>query len=65
MVSVLAYNTLTIRVRIPLKPTVYFCMIVFEKNENKQKMAWVGPLFKKKLKTLPNLVALVVNTKSN
>ena len=34
----------TIRVQIPLKPTVFFCNIVFEKNENK-KEAGVCPTF--------------------
>ena len=38
--------TLTIRVRIPLKPTVVSVQFLFEKNENKQKVAGVGP-FKK------------------
>ena len=39
-------STLTIRVRIPLKPTVFSVKFVLEKNENKQKVAGVGP-FKK------------------
>ena len=30
-------STLTIRVRIPLKPTIFPAKYVFEKNENKQK----------------------------
>ena len=33
--------------------------IVFEKNENKQKEAWVGPFFKN-FQKLPNLATLVV-----
>ena len=36
-------STPTIRVRIPLKPTVFSVKFVFEKNENKQKEAGVGP----------------------
>ena len=45
MVSVLAFY-LTIRVQIPLKPTVFSVKFVFEKNENKQTEAGVGPIFK-------------------
>ena len=37
---------LTIRVQIPLKPTVFSVKFVFEKNENKQTEAGVGPIFK-------------------
>ena len=33
-----------IRVQIPQKPTVFSVNIVFEKNENKQNDAGVGPL---------------------
>ena len=38
-------STPTIRVRIPMKPKVFFCKFVFEKNENK---AGVGRIFFKK-----------------
>ena len=37
----------TIQVRIPLKSSVFSVKVVFEKNENKQKEAGVGPFFKK------------------
>ena len=37
-------STPTIRVRISLKPTVFPVKFVFEKKENKQKDAGVGPL---------------------
>ena len=40
--SVLAFSPM-IRVRIPLKPTVFSIKFVFEKYENKQKEAAVGP----------------------
>ena len=36
----------TIRVQIPLKPTVMSVKFVFVKNENKQKEAGVGPFLK-------------------
>ena len=36
-----------IRVRIPLKPTVFSAKLMFEKNKNKQKEAMVGPFFQK------------------
>ena len=36
----------TIRVRIPLKPTVFTVKFVFENNDNKQKDAGVGPFIK-------------------
>ena len=39
--------SLTIRVWIPLKLKDFFCKFVFEKNENKQKEAVVGPFFEK------------------
>ena len=42
-------STLTIRVRIRLKPTVFSVKFGFEKNENKQKEAGVRPFFKKTL----------------
>ena len=45
VVSVLAF-TPTIRVRIPLTPTVFSVKVVIEKNENKQTVAWEGPFFK-------------------
>ena len=50
MWSVCWPSTPTIRVRIPLKPTVFFCKIVFEKNKNEQKRGrgW-ATFFKKKL----------------
>ena len=38
--------TPTIRVRIQLKVTVFPLKFVFEKNENEQKEAEVGPTFK-------------------
>ena len=41
--STFSPSTLTIRVRIPLKPTVFSVKFVFEKKENKQKEAGVGP----------------------
>ena len=41
-------STPTIRVRILLKPTIFSAQFVFEKNENKQKEAGVGPFFLKK-----------------
>ena len=37
-------STLTIRVQIPLKPTVFSTKFVFEKNENKQKEPRIEPL---------------------
>ena len=40
-------NTLTISVRIPLKPAVFNLKIDFEKNKNKQKEAGDGLFFKK------------------
>ena len=43
-------STSTIRVRIPLTPTVFSVKFVFEKNENKQKEAGVGPFLKNKQK---------------
>ena len=39
-------STPTMRVRILLKPTFFLQRFVFEKNENKQKEARVGPLKK-------------------
>ena len=39
-------STPTIRVRIPLKHTVFSVKFVFEKSENKQKEAGVGPFLK-------------------
>ena len=40
-------NTLTMSVRIPLKPAVFNLKIDFEKNKNKQKEAGDGLFFKK------------------
>ena len=40
--------TLTIRVRIPLKHTVFPLKFVLEKYENKQKESSVGPFFEKR-----------------
>ena len=48
--SACSRSTLTIRVRIPLKSTI-FLKIVFQNNENKQKEAEVGP-FKKEIVTI-------------
>ena len=45
-------STPTIRAQIPLKPIVFSVNFVFEKNENKQKEAAVGP-FKKAETRLP------------
>ena len=45
MVNVVAFYP-TIRVRIPLKPTVYSVKFVFEKIENKPEEAGVGPFLK-------------------
>ena len=39
----------TIRVQIPLKPTVFFCNIVFEKNENKKRGRGLPHFLKKTL----------------
>ena len=39
-------STLTFRVRIPLKITVFSVKFVFERNENKPKEAGVGPFLK-------------------
>ena len=44
-------STLTIRVRILLKPTAFSVQFVFEKNENKQKEAGIGPF--EKTTTIP------------
>ena len=41
------HSTLTIRVRIPLKPTVFCVTFGFERNKHKQKEVCVGP-FKNK-----------------
>ena len=40
-------STPTIRVRIPLTPSSFSVKFVFEKNENKQKEAGVGPFLKR------------------
>ena len=59
--SVCLPSTPTMRVRIPLKSTVLPVKFVFEKNENKQKVAGVGPFLKKeKTKWVePNIDKLV------
>ena len=41
----------TIRVRIPLTPTVFSVKFVFEKNKNEQKEAGVGPFLKNLIDT--------------
>ena len=41
--SVSLPSTPTIRIQIPLKTTVFSVKFVFEKNENKQKEAGLGP----------------------
>ena len=43
--SVFSPSTLTIGVRIPLKPTVFSAILCLKKNKNKQKEAGVCPLF--------------------
>ena len=48
-------STLTIRVRIPMKPKVFLVKFVFVKNKNKQKQAGVGPFIYVKLISKPRL----------
>ena len=54
-------STPTIRVRIPLTSTVFSAKFVFEKNENKQKEAGVGPFLKTNT-VLINRVSLFVSS---
>ena len=55
MVSVLAFYS-DDPSSIPAEVYNFFCKIVVEKNENKQKEAGVGPIFKKKIIQKPNKV---------
>ena len=59
--SVYLTSTPTIRVRIPLTSTVFSAKFVFEKNENKQKEAGVGPFLKTNT-VLINRVSLFVSS---
>ena len=45
--SACSSSTPTTHVRILLKPTVFTVKFVFEKMENKEKEAGIGPFFKK------------------
>ena len=58
VVSVLAVSS-TIRVRIPLTPTVFSVKLVFEKNENKQKRLVLAHLKKTALLTVPQQNQLI------
>ena len=57
MVSVLAFYS-DDPSSIPAEVYNFFCKIVVEKNENKQKEAGVGPFFKKKI-ILESAVAFI------